>query len=60
MSTTPTDLAALTLEHAKLAAEVYCENHGVPREIVGCSDDELMAWAARPEVRDQIGLDEDE
>lgn len=46
MSTTPTDLAALTLEHAQLMSQAYCEFYGVPDEIIGCSDEQLIAWAA--------------
>lgn len=57
MSTTPTDLAALTLEHAHLMSQVYCEVYGVPHEIVGCSDEVLIAWAARPDVRERCGMD---
>lgn len=60
MSTTPTDLAALTLEHAQLMAQVYCEVYGVPDEITGCSNEVLIAWAARPRVRELCGMDEDE
>lgn len=58
MSNTPTDINALRLEHAHLMSAVYCEYNGVPNEITGCTDEQLIAWANRSETRDRVGIDE--
>jgi hypothetical protein len=46
------ELQALKLLAAKKFIDNYCEYYGVPKEVVGATDEQLIEWATQQHQKD--------